>query len=264
METAENAVFIFCAKLTNTVKSGKIGWYGGKMLEEFYNTIFNLIYPARCGFCNEITGTNSFICDNCKYRLKQEYANRCMYCGKVTLLRDICSECKDKKIYYDKLVFFNEYTKEFREKIHSYKFRDKKFYYNFFEELIYDKLCDTEADIIIPVPVSSQRLKDRGYNQSALIGEKLAKDMKIEYSGEILTKVRNSEKQSMQNFHERQESVKNIFQIADILGIRGKRVILIDDVFATGATANECSKELTKAGAKSVVVAVISISHTLK
>ena len=88
--------------------------------------------------------------------------------------------------------------------------------------------------------------------------------MKIEYSGEILIKIRDSEKQSMQSFRKRQESVKNIFQITDILRVRGKSVILIDDVFATGSTANECSKELIKAGAKSVIVAVISISHTLK
>lgn len=234
------------------------------MLENFYNAILNLIYPARCGFCNEITGTKQFICDNCRYKLKQEYTNRCVYCGKNIHLANVCKECSGKKIYYDKLVFFNEYTKEFREKIHSYKFHDKKFYYNFFEEIIYDKLCGIEADIIIPVPVSRERLKERGYNQSALIGEKLAKDMKIEYNGEILIKTRNSEKQSMQSFLKRRQSVKNIFQITDTLRLRGKKVILIDDVFATGSTANECSKELIKAGARSVIVAVISISHTLK
>lgn len=234
------------------------------MLGNFYNTILNLIYPARCGFCNEITATSYFICENCRHKLKQSYMNRCRYCGKITLSDDVCKECSEKKIYYDKLVFFSEYTKEFRDKIHSYKFHDKKFYYNFFEELIYDRLCGIKADIIIPVPVSKERLKDRGYNQSALIGEKLAKDMKIEYSGEILIKIRDSEKQSMQSFRKRQESVKNIFQITDILRVRGKSVILIDDVFATGSTANECSKELIKAGAKSVIVAVISISHTLK
>ena len=92
----------------------------------------------------------------------------------------------------------------------------------------------------------------------------LAKEMEIEYNGEILIKTRNSEKQSMQSFLKRRQSVKNIFQITDILKVRGKKVILIDDVFATGSTANECSKELIKAGAKSVIVAVISISHTLK
>lgn len=234
------------------------------MIDIFFSKLLNLIYPAKCGFCNELTGTNRFICDNCKHRMKQEYTGRCRYCGKIALENDICYECDNKKIYYEKLIFFNEYTQEFKEKIHLYKFFDKKFYYNFFEELIYDRLFDVEADIIIPVPVSNKRLKERGYNQAGLIGKKLAKDMKIEYNGEILIKAKNSEKQSMQSFRKRQKAVKNLFKVADNLNVVGKRVILVDDVFTTGATANECSKILTEAGAKSVTVAVICISHTLK
>ncbi len=234
------------------------------MIDIFLNKVLNFVYPAKCGFCNELTGTNSFICDNCKYRLNQQYVGKCRYCGKTAFNNDVCYECENKKIYYEKLIFFNEYTQEFKEKIHLYKFFDKKFYYNFFEELIYDRLFGTEADIIIPVPVSKKRLKERGYNQAGLIGEKLAKDMKIEYDGEILKKVKNSEKQSMQNFRKRQESVKNLFKISDNLKVKDKRIILIDDVFTTGATANECSKILTEAGAKSITVAVICISHTLK
>ena len=88
--------------------------------------------------------------------------------------------------------------------------------------------------------------------------------LKIPYDNGVLLKIKNSEKQSMQNFRKRQESVKNIFKVADNNLVRGKDVILIDDVFTTGATANECSRRLIEAGAKSIIVAVISISHTLK
>lgn len=234
------------------------------MIDIFFDKVLNFIYPAKCGFCNELTGTNSFICDNCKHRMKQKYTNRCRYCGKIAFENEVCYECEIKKIYYERLIFFSEYTQEFKEKIHLYKFFDKKFYYNFFEELIYDRLFDIEADIIIPVPVSKKRLKERGYNQAGLIGKKLAKDLNIEYNDEILVKVKNSEKQSMQSFRKRQKAVKKLFKIADILKVEGRRVILIDDVFTTGATANECSRILMEAGAKSVTVAVICISHTLK
>lgn len=234
------------------------------MIKIICNKLLNLIYPPKCGFCHQITGTDSFICDDCKVNKSQEYINRCAYCGKSTLLNNICTECLNKPIYYEKLFFFSEYTDEFRDKIHAYKFFGKKFYYNFFSELIYDKLRGIDADIIIPVPISKERLKERGYNQSALIAKNLSNRLKIEYNDEIIIKIKNSEKQSMQNFRKRQESVKNIFKIADNINMSGKRVILIDDVFATGATVNECSRLLSDAGAKSILVAVISISHTLK
>jgi predicted amidophosphoribosyltransferase len=68
----------------------------------------------------------------------------------------------------------------------------------------------------------------------------------------------------MQSFKNRQISVKNAFEIADILSINDKKILLVDDVFTTGATVNECSRVLKEAGVKNIKVAVICISHTLK
>lgn len=234
------------------------------MIRNFYDRFLDIIYPPKCGFCGEITSTSSFVCDKCKNNHSLDYSKRCRFCGKETILKDSCFECKQKRIYYDKLIFYSEYTEEIRDKIHLYKFYNKKFYYNFFEELIYDRLIGVEADIIIPVPISKERLMERGYNQSSIIAKKLSKALKIGYNGDVIKKIVNSEKQSMQKFRERQKSVKNIFEIADNNIVRGKRVLLIDDVFATGATVNECSRILINAGAKSVIVGVISISHILK
>ena len=234
------------------------------MIEKIYNRLLDLIYPPKCGFCGEITGTSSFICEECKNNYNYKYISRCKYCGKTAVMSNMCIECSKKKVYYEELFFCNEYTNEIRDKIHAYKFFNKKFYYNFFSELIYDKIIGIDADIIVPVPLSKERLKERGYNQSALIAKNLSAKLKIDYNGEIMIKTINSEKQSMQSFRERQESVKNVFKIADNINIEGKRIMLVDDVFATGATVNECSRVLIEAGAKSVVIAVISISHTLK
>lgn len=233
------------------------------MIEKLYNRLLNLIYPPKCGYCGEITCTSSFICEECKKNYNYEYISRCKYCGKKALYNNMCIECSKKKIYYEKMIFCNEYTDEIRDKIHLYKFKGKKFYYKFFSELLYDKLIGLDFDIIVPVPLSKERLKERGYNQSLLIAKELSKKLKIEYNGQVIVKKINSEKQSMQSFQKRQKNIKNVFDIADN-NIRGRKVALIDDVFATGATANECSRLLIEAGAKNVIVAVISISHTLK
>jgi len=232
-------------------------------MDKFFFKLLNLIFPPKCGFCGDITMTEHFICNNCYNLSTQKYIDRCEFCGKIAY-SGICSECKNKDIYYDKLIFCSEYTEEFRKKIHLYKFSDKKHYYHFFCELIYERVKNKKYDLIIPVPISKERYKERGYNQAGLIAKKLAKILEIPYSFDILLKLRNSERQSMQTLKDRKKSVKNVFKIADNKNVIDKKILLIDDVFASGSTVNECSRILKEAGAKHIEVAVICISHMLK
>lgn len=229
----------------------------------FFDKLLNLIFPPKCGFCNEITGNGKFICEKCHDLSTQKYIKRCNFCGKISY-DGICSECKNKKIYYDKLIFCSEYTEQFKQIIHLYKFCDKKYYYHFFTELLYEHIKDEEFDLILPVPISRERYKERGYNQAALISRKLAKFLDKPYSSEILVKVKNSERQSMQNFKNRLLSVKNVFEVADTILVQDRSVLLVDDIFATGSTVNECCRVLKGAGVKNIKVAVICISHMLK
>lgn len=229
----------------------------------FLSKLLNLIYPPRCGYCNEITGTECFICERCRNLKTQKYINRCRFCGKISY-EEKCIECRNKIIYYEELIFCSEYMNEIKHKIHLYKFMDKKFYYHFFTELLYEKLKEINVDFIIPVPISYERYIERGYNQSGLIAKKLSKFLNIPYCADILIKTQNSKRQSIQNFKERQESVKNVFDVADNNNvIVGKKILLIDDVFTTGATVNECSRVLKRAGVSDIKVAVISVSHML-
>lgn len=232
------------------------------MREDIFDILLDFVFPPKCGFCNEVTGTHHFICEKCRYLSIEKYINRCKFCGKISY-SDICPECEAKRIYYEKLVFCNEYTEEFKEKIHLYKFLDKKYYYNFFSELIYERIKDEEFDVIVPVPISKERYKERGYNQAGLIAKKLSRILNKPYNGTSLVKVKNNERQSMQNFKERQKSIKNVFEIADNY-LNGLNILLIDDIFATGSTVNECSRLLKKAGVNSIKVGVICISHILK
>jgi len=229
----------------------------------FCDKLLNLIFPPKCGFCGEITKTNNFICKNCRELSTQKYINRCDFCGKISY-DSICSECKNKRIYYDKLIFCSEYTEQFKQKIHLYKFFDKKYYYHFFTELIYERVKEEDFDLIIPVPISKERYKERGYNQTGIISKKLAKMLNKPYSFDILMKIRNSERQSMQNFKDRQKSIKNVFKIADNINVLNKKILLIDDIFATGSTVNECCRLLKNVGVENIKVAVICISHMLK
>lgn len=232
-------------------------------MDFFLGKILDWIFPPKCGFCGDITMSEHFICEECRDLSTQRYINRCDFCGKISSVSK-CFECSKKEIYYEKLVFCSEYTEDFKQKIHLYKFSDKKYFYHFFTELLYERVKNEKFDVIMPVPISHERYKERGYNQSGLIAKKLAGIMNKPYEGKALLKIKNSERQSIQSYKERQKSVKNVFKVDDILRVKDKSILLIDDIFTTGATANECSRVLKNAGAKSIKVGVICVSHTLK
>ena len=94
----------------------------------FLDKILNLIFPPKCGFCGDITMNGRFVCENCRDLSTIKYIDRCKFCGKISS-EDICFECRTKTIYYEKLIFCNEYTEDFKHKIHLYKYeRNSKFY----------------------------------------------------------------------------------------------------------------------------------------
>ena len=113
-------------------------------------------------------------------------------------------------------------------------------------------------DIIIPVPISKKRNKERGYNQSLLIAREIAKNENVKLRNNVILKVKNNNTQSKLNKEERAENVKNVYKITNNKEIIDKNILLIDDIFTTGATLNECSKMLKQASAKKVDVLTIA------
>lgn len=226
----------------------------------FYDKIFNIFFPNKCGFCGNITGNSTYVCKNCQSLKYISDANHCILCGrKVYTENNICKDCSTKKVYYDKLIYFGEYKDVIKSRLLAYKFSDSSYLYNFFAEILSVKLLPENADIISTVPISKLRMKERGYNQSELIGKKVSKYLGKQYKN-LLIKTHETLRQSELNKSDRLINIKNSFTIKPNSDIEGKNIILIDDIFTTGATANECSKILKKAGAKSVIVAVIAIS----
>jgi len=228
----------------------------------FLDKFLDLIFPPKCGYCGEITTSKNYICEKCNNLLIQNYINRCKFCGKISLV-DKCPECERKTLYYEKLIFCSEYNETFRQKIHLYKFLDKKYLYHFFTELLYNYVKNEEFEVIIPVPISKERYRERGYNQAGLIAKKLAKLLNKDYLDNVLIKNKNTERQSEQGFKERQKSVKDVFEIKDGFKIVDKKILLVDDIFTTGATANECAKMLKLAHSGDIKMGVICISHML-
>lgn len=144
----------------------------------------------------------------------------------------------------------------------NYKFNDKSYLYrtivNFLlkDEKFFQIL--QSYDTIIPVPISQKRRKERGYNQSELIAKEIAKKLCIEYNNRSLFKTKDIIEQSKLNKEERQKNIQNVYELRQPQILENKKILLIDDIYTTGSTVNECSKTLKKAQPKKIDVFTIA------
>lgn len=149
-----------------------------------------------------------------------------------------------------------------RNLILKYKFNEKPYLYRsfikFFEIYQKEYAQFDFYDIIVPVPISKKRLKTRGYNQSYLIAKEISKILNIKLENDILSKQKDNIAQSTLNKSEREENVKCVYKLVNENKVKNKKILLIDDIYTTGSTVNECSKILTNAGAKKIDIFTIA------
>ena len=161
-----------------------------------------------------------------------------------------------------RIIFIGFYEGILKKLLLEYKFNEKSYISNYFiETIVKEKEIFNilkKYDCIIPVPMYKMNKKNRGYNQSEIIAKKLAKILHIEYINNYLIKIKKNKKQSLLTRIERIENVKNAYRIKDFETIKNKKVILLDDIYTTGSTVNECIKELKKARPKTVDIFVIA------
>ena len=213
----------------------------------FINHAINILYPATCGICGRISKDS--LCNKCETKLKNE------------LFIKIENYEKDNSKYFDEHIYFCEYKGIIRQRILDYKFNEKSYLNEFFSKIILknEKIYVhlKKYDIIVPVPIHKKRKQKRGYNQSELIARIISKHTGITTQN-LLLKVQNNLPQSRLNKEERMINIKNVYKAKNRKIIRGKKVLLVDDIFTTGNTANECAKELKKIGVKTIGVLTIA------
>ena len=230
-----------------------------------FDRICNWFFPIKCGYCGKITENYTYVCTQCKSEKNyEEMEFRCKLCGtKLFTEEKICNKCNSKRIYYNELIYFAEYKDFFKSKMLQYKFYDKKYLKHFFAQELSRYLVNIKVDYITGVPITKKRLKERGYNQTNLIAKELGKILNIVYVPDILVKIKETQHQSQLSKTEREVNVKNVFCLSDTYDVKDKKILLIDDIFTTGSTVNECSKVLKQGQAKSVIVATVLKKNNL-
>lgn len=175
-------------------------------------------------------------------------------------------EQSKEESYCDFAVSVFEYAGMVRDSLRRYKFYNKPSYYKTYSRLLADrlrKMTDISLyDVVLSVPLHSERESSRGYNQSLLISKAVAKELKLPECSHALRRIKETGAQSLLGRSGRHENVRNAFFVKQPEKVNGKAVLLIDDIFTTGATVQECSKSLKRAGARKVTAAVIAAGKT--
>ncbi len=218
----------------------------------------SLIYPYKCILCGKTlpVSYDEPICPICKERIKfLEGEKLCKICGKP-LSSDICEECERGKNKFDFHRAVAVYEGNWREIIHQYKYHEKFYLFKFLGKYLFqvyraNKIFQ-ESDFIIPIPENYLDRIKRGYHQTYLLARYIGKKTGKKVINEILIKPKRIPSQTGLKAKERIKNVKGAYKVKSSKKIKDAKILLIDDVFTTGATINECSKKLKEKGAKEV------------
>ena len=230
-------------------------------MKEFFQKILNMILPPKCLCCGKIIRDENGFCADCFQKINFITAPYCARCGlpfenAPQGKKLLCTDClKDKNPLFRMCRSAVKYDDFFKKNILAFKFMDKTQNAVVFAKIL--KLAGKDifekgADVLMPVPLHFKRLVTRRYNQSALMAKELARLTGLSVDTFSLVKIKPTKPQIRYSGRARVKNVKDAFSVADVSCVKGKRIVLIDDVMTTGSTLKECAKALHKAGAKSV------------
>lgn len=222
------------------------------------NNMVNIILPPLCPLCkNEvIVGKDDLLCAVCSSDLNYIAGQTCKTCH-IQLLGDeedkaTCGECLTKKIHFEKNISLFNYDGSGSEIIKQYKYNKSHVLKKTLEEFYLEGLKKIDVrtnenfDLVMPVPLHKKRLVERGFNQALTPLYRGAKTLGLTVDYTSLARIRHTEKQAHLTAKQREKNIKGAFAVVDSGKVKGKNILLVDDVYTTGTTANECAKELKK------------------
>lgn len=228
--------------------------------------ILEIIFPNHCLSCEKIINPDGIFCEECWPKLQFISEPKCQICSypfEFQGLNLLCGKCLTKKPSFDKLITIFRYNHIIRRIVTSFKFRDQTFLAKKFARLLFNKSREeiSDCDFVISVPLHVKKLRQRKFNHTVLLAKNLLKlaPKKVFYS-DFLVKTKSTKAQIELKKQDREKNLKNAFEVNKkyLELLRGKKILLIDDVTTTGTTLENCAKILKKHGAKKVVALTIA------
>lgn len=238
---------------------------------KIFEYLLDFIYPKKCIFCGEAVpfGYNgTCVCNSCRKNIPYIKENTCRKCGIENKTRpgfDYCERCLNTIFSFRRAYAVFNY-KDTEKAIKKFKYDKVKYLGLGFALLMKDYIDNVNSevidniDLIVPVPISEAKKAERGFNHMDIIAHELSVLVNIPCDDENVIRIKDTVPQSSLKFSERADNVKNAFRVVNKPALKGKRILLVDDVLTSGSTLNECAKEMIKSGAKEVTVFTVSIA----
>ena len=226
------------------------------------------LFPRHCPFCDKVLPYPATICQSCLRRLPLIHQPTCFRCGKP--LRDerqeICYDCRLFPKSFDQGLALFLYNSMTRRSILSFKYHNLRYLSDFYVEAICRahsrQLYDWHIQAIIPIPIHKNKRKKRGYNQAGLIAKQLAFRLNLPCYTDLIVRVLDTLPQKQFSPQARLNNLKKAFRVNHkYLDSRGqlalkdvRRILLVDDIYTTGATMESCTRLLKAAGVEKVYI----------
>jgi len=232
-------------------------------LNNFAKTSANWLFPKKCIVCKQAEPQDNHPCCTTCYLTLPFQTHACAQCGqRFAANSDHCGRCINKPPSFDACFCPFEYQGVIKTQIQNFKYHEQLEIAPQLAQLMEYELHTNGIelpDILIPVPLHISRLRSRGYNQSQLLANALAKRLNIPVDNNIIAKHRKTSPQAELSLKKRSNNLKSSFKIKKRCSL--KSVAIIDDVVTTGSTANEIAKTLKKNGVN--YIQVWGLAHTI-
>lgn len=243
----------------STISTGRAPLFSrfSGLLKEIVSGILDILYPPKCAVCKQIGP--KVLCGRCRAGFGAFDGPACKKCGGV-LRHGACRDCSDGNTrHITRARAAGRFEGSMRNAIHQFKYEGKRKLAEplggYLEEYLLDSpFGKVQFDLVIPVPLHKSRLRERDFNQSELLANSVADYLGIPIVPCALDRTRRTRSQAGLDAKERMKNVMGAFAVREVEAVRGKTILVFDDVVTTCATTNECARVLIEAGAKSVSV----------
>jgi ComF family protein len=236
-------------------------------------SLFSLLFPSDCRICRAPLTTIARIpvCEPCLAQIRPLDGLLCRICGEKLFISvanstegALCGICRRAEPHFRRAVAYGVYEGSLRDLVHLFKYQGTRPAGKLLGKLL-DQAVRTmelpDSVIVVPVPLWSGKRSARGFNQAEAIARSfvaLQSSSSIQLETAILVRTRETASQTGLTRHQRRANVRGAFAVARPEKIKGRSILIVDDVMTTGTTAGECARVLRRAGAKEVFVATVA------
>lgn len=226
------------------------------------HTAVDLIFPPCCALCHaRLPSAAEVVCPDCAAQLSPLASPSCERCGMPLDLPDqACAACAGRTFHFVRARAALEFNQPVQRLVHLLKYRDRRSVGRYLGQWV-GKVVVTEGwfshiDSIVPVPLHAARLRERGYNQAEVIAQGLSAFTGLRVDPAAVIRRKMTKSQTRLTIEERRRNVNEVFGVPAGRNLSGARIVLVDDVFTTGATLDSCARALVETGGAETVYAL--------